>query len=229
MARLVRPARFGSRQHAPHDQRKRGLLRAERSCATCFGRKTGRAVVLPDESSLASPRKCDAGGIVCDRKPLTGYASHRRVLWKPLPLRLLRPVLYCLSDRFSRRTKRSIRQAAGLTGMECSFCHPSLVRPEPAGRPNQMKPEPEEVYGSFMNAAALIAWLPPAGMTGEIRELDARAGRGHRRFPCRTRALPAARLLACQNLAPGRVAKDNEISTRVSREKRGRCSARCGG
>jgi len=39
---------------------------------------------------------------------------------------------------------------------------------------------PEEVYAAFMDPAALVEWLPPAEMTGEIHEFDARAGGGYR-------------------------------------------------
>jgi uncharacterized protein YndB with AHSA1/START domain len=33
---------------------------------------------------------------------------------------------------------------------------------------------PEELYAAFLDPAALIDWLPPAEMTGEIHEFDAR-------------------------------------------------------
>jgi uncharacterized protein YndB with AHSA1/START domain len=39
---------------------------------------------------------------------------------------------------------------------------------------------PEELYGAFMDPDALIAWLPPAEMTGELHEFDARVGGGYR-------------------------------------------------
>jgi uncharacterized protein YndB with AHSA1/START domain len=39
---------------------------------------------------------------------------------------------------------------------------------------------PEEVYEAFMNPAALVDWLPPGEMTGEIHEFDARVGGGYR-------------------------------------------------
>src|SRR6266567_6120156 len=39
---------------------------------------------------------------------------------------------------------------------------------------------PEEIYEAFMNPAALVAWLPPGEMTGEIHEFDARVGGGYR-------------------------------------------------
>jgi uncharacterized protein YndB with AHSA1/START domain len=43
-----------------------------------------------------------------------------------------------------------------------------------------IKARPEELYEAFIDPAALIAWLPPAEMTGEIHELDARVGGGYR-------------------------------------------------
>jgi uncharacterized protein YndB with AHSA1/START domain len=49
-----------------------------------------------------------------------------------------------------------------------------------------IKARPEELYAAFLDPAALIDWLPPAEMTGEIHR---RAGRGRRR----TSALSAAR------------------------------------
>src|SRR5271166_5483671 len=39
---------------------------------------------------------------------------------------------------------------------------------------------PEEFYAAFLDPAALIDWLPPAEMTGEIHEFDARVGGGYR-------------------------------------------------
>jgi hypothetical protein len=39
---------------------------------------------------------------------------------------------------------------------------------------------PEERYAAFLVPAALIDWLPPAEMTGEIHEFDARVGGGYR-------------------------------------------------
>jgi uncharacterized protein YndB with AHSA1/START domain len=39
---------------------------------------------------------------------------------------------------------------------------------------------PEELYAAFLDPAALIDWLPPAEMTGEIHEFDARVGGGYR-------------------------------------------------
>lgn len=38
----------------------------------------------------------------------------------------------------------------------------------------------EELYAAFLDPAALIDWLPPAEMTGEIHEFDARVGGGYR-------------------------------------------------
>ncbi|MGH3345837.1 MAG: SRPBCC domain-containing protein [Nocardioides sp.] len=37
---------------------------------------------------------------------------------------------------------------------------------------------PDVVYAAFVDADALGAWLPPAGMTGELSEFDAREGGG---------------------------------------------------
>jgi uncharacterized protein YndB with AHSA1/START domain len=43
-----------------------------------------------------------------------------------------------------------------------------------------IRAQPEELYQAFLEPAALIAWLPPAGMTGEIHQFDARVGGGYR-------------------------------------------------
>jgi len=43
-----------------------------------------------------------------------------------------------------------------------------------------IKARPEELYWAFMDPAALVAWLPPAEMTGAIHEFDARVGGGYR-------------------------------------------------
>ena len=37
---------------------------------------------------------------------------------------------------------------------------------------------PEEVYAAFVDADALVAWIPPDGMTGEITDADLRVGGG---------------------------------------------------
>jgi uncharacterized protein YndB with AHSA1/START domain len=39
---------------------------------------------------------------------------------------------------------------------------------------------PEELYQAFVDPAILVAWLPPAEMTGVIHEFDARVGGGYR-------------------------------------------------
>ena len=39
---------------------------------------------------------------------------------------------------------------------------------------------PEELYAAFLDPTALVDWLPPAEMTGEIHEFDARVGGGYR-------------------------------------------------
>ena len=40
--------------------------------------------------------------------------------------------------------------------------------------------KPDEVYAAFMDPAALLAWLPPGGMTGKMHAFDARVGGGYR-------------------------------------------------
>jgi uncharacterized protein YndB with AHSA1/START domain len=43
-----------------------------------------------------------------------------------------------------------------------------------------VRARPEELYAAFLDPTALIDWLPPAEMTGEIHEFDARVGGGYR-------------------------------------------------
>lgn len=38
---------------------------------------------------------------------------------------------------------------------------------------------PEAVYAAFVDPEALVAWLPPAGMTGRLHAFDARVGGGY--------------------------------------------------
>lgn len=38
---------------------------------------------------------------------------------------------------------------------------------------------PEALYAAFMDPAALVEWLPPAEMTGEIHAFDGRVGGGY--------------------------------------------------
>ena len=37
---------------------------------------------------------------------------------------------------------------------------------------------PDEVFAAFVDADALVAWLPPGDMTGELTDVDLRAGGG---------------------------------------------------
>ena len=39
---------------------------------------------------------------------------------------------------------------------------------------------PGDLYAAFVDPDALVAWLPPAGMTGVIHAFDARVGGGYR-------------------------------------------------
>jgi uncharacterized protein YndB with AHSA1/START domain len=43
-----------------------------------------------------------------------------------------------------------------------------------------IKARPEKLYAAFMDPATLVAWLPPADMTGQIHAFDARVGGGYR-------------------------------------------------
>ena len=43
-----------------------------------------------------------------------------------------------------------------------------------------IRARPEELYAAFLDPDALVDWLPPAEMTGEIREVDPRVGGGYR-------------------------------------------------
>lgn len=43
-----------------------------------------------------------------------------------------------------------------------------------------IKAKPDEVFAAFIDPAVLVAWLPPAGMTGVIHEFDPRVGGGYR-------------------------------------------------
>lgn len=43
-----------------------------------------------------------------------------------------------------------------------------------------IRARPEELYAAFVDPAILLAWLPPARMTGDVHEFDARVGGGYR-------------------------------------------------
>jgi uncharacterized protein YndB with AHSA1/START domain len=43
-----------------------------------------------------------------------------------------------------------------------------------------IRARPEQLYQAFIDPAALVAWLPPAEMTGKIHAFDARVGGGYR-------------------------------------------------
>jgi Uncharacterized conserved protein len=43
-----------------------------------------------------------------------------------------------------------------------------------------IRARPEELYDAFVDPVALVAWLPPAEMTGRMHQFDARVGGGYR-------------------------------------------------
>jgi uncharacterized protein YndB with AHSA1/START domain len=43
-----------------------------------------------------------------------------------------------------------------------------------------LRAPPERVYRAFLDADALVKWMPPHGFTGKVHELDARAGGKYR-------------------------------------------------
>ncbi len=43
-----------------------------------------------------------------------------------------------------------------------------------------MRAPPERVYRAFLDADALVKWMPPHGFTGKVHELDAREGGKYR-------------------------------------------------
>lgn len=43
-----------------------------------------------------------------------------------------------------------------------------------------IRARPEELYDAFIDPTALVAWLPPAEMTGHMHAFDARVGGGYR-------------------------------------------------
>ncbi|HEX6071116.1 MAG TPA: SRPBCC domain-containing protein [Longimicrobiaceae bacterium] len=50
----------------------------------------------------------------------------------------------------------------------------------PSSRASKLIPAPaEDVYAAFVDPRALLEWLPPAEMTGQIHEFDGRVGGGY--------------------------------------------------
>jgi uncharacterized protein YndB with AHSA1/START domain len=43
-----------------------------------------------------------------------------------------------------------------------------------------LRTRPERVYRAFLDADAMVKWLPPNGFTGKVHELDARVGGRYR-------------------------------------------------
>ena len=43
-----------------------------------------------------------------------------------------------------------------------------------------LRAPPERVYRAFLDADAMVKWLPPHGFTGKVHHLDARVGGSHR-------------------------------------------------
>ena len=51
----------------------------------------------------------------------------------------------------------------------------------PTSRASKLIPAPaEDVYAAFVDPQALLEWLPPADMTGQIHAFDGRVGGGYR-------------------------------------------------
>jgi len=43
-----------------------------------------------------------------------------------------------------------------------------------------LRSTPEKVYRAFLDADALVKWIPPHGFTGKVHHLDAKVGGGYR-------------------------------------------------
>ena len=43
-----------------------------------------------------------------------------------------------------------------------------------------LRATPDRVYRAFLDADAMVKWLPPHGFTGKVHEMDAREGGGYR-------------------------------------------------
>jgi len=43
-----------------------------------------------------------------------------------------------------------------------------------------LRTTPEKVYKAFLDADALVKWLPPNGFTGKVHHLDAKVGGGYK-------------------------------------------------
>jgi len=43
-----------------------------------------------------------------------------------------------------------------------------------------LRAAPERIYRSFLDADAMVKWLPPNGFTGKVHQLDARVGGTHK-------------------------------------------------
>lgn len=43
-----------------------------------------------------------------------------------------------------------------------------------------LKAKPERVYRAFLDADAMVKWLPPHGFTGKVHQLDAKVGGGYK-------------------------------------------------
>lgn len=67
-----------------------------------------------------------------------------------------------------------------LNAINCNR-HPTDPRADAGTRTSRViKARPEVLYEAFLDPAALVDWLPPGEMTGEIHEFDARVGGGYR-------------------------------------------------
>ena len=85
------------------------------------------------------------------------------------------PRLGCAAPRrqIARETRRKLRHPKDVTI--------GAIRRMTRTRTSRViKARPEDIYRAFMDPGVLVAWLPPAGMTGVTHAFDARVGGGYR-------------------------------------------------
>lgn len=65
-----------------------------------------------------------------------------------------------------------------------------------------IKAPASQIYRAFIDPAALVRWLPPEGMTGEMLDFDARPGGGYRM---------ALRYDEAEHDAPGKTSEHSDV------------------
>jgi uncharacterized protein YndB with AHSA1/START domain len=74
-----------------------------------------------------------------------------------------------------RPARSTARQSAAIAACQEEKQMPNTIRLH-----RVLRAQPEKIYRAFLDADAMVKWLPPNGFTGKVQHLDARVGGTYR-------------------------------------------------